>query len=133
MNPFVRLVLPGLLLAGSLGAGPDPWTQLTAGMTPEAASALLGPPILQTKGHGMETWIYENGAEVLLHGNVSGWTLPTVARLPPTAPVKALPPAPVPPVTRPVAAALPRKAPSLSKAEAIRLLGATGPTAPPPP
>ena len=132
MNAFVRLVLPGFLLAGSLGAGPDPWTQLKLGLTPEAATALLGPPLLKSKGHGMETWIYDNGAEVLLRGNVSGWTLPTVAQLPLTAPVMAPQPAPMPPV-RPPAAALPPKAPSLPKAEAIRLLGATGPTASPPP
>lgn len=78
--PFiVRIALSGLLLVGSMAAAPNPWTQMKMGMTAEAAATLLGPPVLQTKGRGLETWIYEHGAEVLLRGKVVGWTMPASA------------------------------------------------------
>ena len=75
-------MLPGLLLAGSLCAGPDPWAQLKPGLTPESVTALLGAPVLLTKGHGTQTWIYDNGGEVLIRDTLVEWTQPA---MPPSA------------------------------------------------
>jgi hypothetical protein len=81
---MVTLLRPSLifiLLAVSLPAAPQPWARLTLGMTTEQTVALLGSPLLRTRGHGFETWTYDHGAEVLVHGTVVGWTAPASARL----------------------------------------------------
>lgn len=81
MSLFLRLLLPGLLLVGSVTAAPQPWARLKLGMSAEQTVVLLGSPILRTRGHGFETWTYDHGAEVLIHGTVVGWTAPASARL----------------------------------------------------
>ena len=74
-------------LALFLGLGPvllhgeDDWSDLKLGMTAEETIATLGRPLLRTTGRGFETWIYDNGAEVLLYGSLVGWTAPASARV----------------------------------------------------
>jgi len=109
MIHFLRRAVPGLLLVASLGGTPDPWTQLKIGMAPAAVTSLLGSPFVQTRGHGIEIWIYEHGGEVVVCGRVTDWTAP--ARSPRAIPAKrapllpplfpALPPVPVPIVPTP--------------------------------
>ena len=81
MLPLPRLSLLFVLLAVSLPAAPQPWARLKLGMSSEQIVSLLGSPLLRTRGHGFETWTYDHGAEVLIHGTVVGWTAPASARL----------------------------------------------------
>ncbi|MFZ5494818.1 MAG: hypothetical protein ACOZE5_05710 [Verrucomicrobiota bacterium] len=82
MSDPLRLLLLGLLFAASLSAAEHPWERLRLGMPARQVAALLGEPVLRSKGHDFETWTYDGGAEVLLHGNVVGWTAPVSAQLP---------------------------------------------------
>lgn len=81
MSLHLRLLLISLLLLGSLSAKPTAWAQLQLGMSAEQIVTLLGSPLLRIRGHGFETWTYDHGAEVLIHGTVVGWTAPASARL----------------------------------------------------
>lgn len=71
-----RAHLLGLLLVLVPGAtrGEDGWSLLKLGMTPGETAALIGLPILRTRGHGFETWTYDNGAEAVLFGSLVAWT-----------------------------------------------------------
>ncbi|MBI5691292.1 MAG: hypothetical protein HZC55_14505 [Verrucomicrobia bacterium] len=71
-----HVVLLALALAPSPAPGEEPWSNLKLGMTPEEAYLTLGFPLLRTAGKGFETWTYDDGAEVLLHGSLIGWTTP---------------------------------------------------------
>jgi hypothetical protein len=51
-------------------------------MAAEEAVAALGEPLLRTSGKGLELWIYDNQAEVLLYGPVIGWTTPGSRQVP---------------------------------------------------
>lgn len=82
MHLILRLSVVGLLVLASLPAAEESWTKLKIGMSAEKALSILGFPLLRSKGHGFETWTYDNGAEVLLHATVVGWTAPTVAKSP---------------------------------------------------
>lgn len=79
MKHLLRLALFALFAAGPLAAAPaQPWAQLKVGMSADDALDLLGDPVCSRRGHGFFTWIYDEGAEVLLYGEgkVVGWTLP---------------------------------------------------------
>ena len=84
MKPVLRLALLGLLLVGTLSAGQSPWTQLKVGMSANRTVALLGAPVMRNHGHGFETWIYDHGAEVVIHAGLTlvGWTAPAVLAVP---------------------------------------------------
>jgi hypothetical protein len=72
---LITLIFPALIRAD------DEWSQMKLGMTPEETVALLGQPLLSTKGRGFETWIYDHGAEILLYDTVIGWTTPGLAKV----------------------------------------------------
>ena len=80
MHTVLRLAFLGLLLCGPLPAA-ESWTKMKLGMSAEQTVTLLGDPVLRSRGRGFETWTYDNGAEVLLHGTVVGWTAPVTAGL----------------------------------------------------
>lgn len=84
MSTILRLLLLTALLAGPLAAAPKPWSQLKVGTPAPEVLALLGDPVCARTGKGFETWIYDDGAEVLLWrtGTVIGWTEPAEASLP---------------------------------------------------
>jgi hypothetical protein len=48
-------------------------------MTGSDVAAVLGRPLICSKGRGFERWTYDDGAEVLLHGLLIGWTAPGLA------------------------------------------------------
>jgi hypothetical protein len=72
------LLLAGLLLTSSLTAAEDPWERLQLGMPAGEAIALLGDPVVSSRGGGFLKLNYDGGAEVLLYGDgrVVGWTAP---------------------------------------------------------
>ncbi|AOS45937.1 hypothetical protein Verru16b_03028 [Lacunisphaera limnophila] len=76
MSSPIRLLALCLVVAGPLSAAPESWTGLKIGMSAEQTVTLLGSPLLRSRGHGFETWTYDAGAEVVIHGNVVGWTGP---------------------------------------------------------
>lgn len=67
-----------LLAVGDVSADSG-WPRLKLGMNVADVAATLGRPLICTKGHGFERWIYDNGAEVLIYGRLIGWTAPGVA------------------------------------------------------
>lgn len=75
----MRLFLISLLLLAPLSAEPMPWAQLKVGMAAGEILSLLGDPVLRSKGHGFETWTYDDGAEVVIYGLLVGWTTPASA------------------------------------------------------
>lgn len=81
MHTVLRLALICLLPLPSLTAAGGPWTQLKLGMSAVQAANLLGDPVLRSAGRGFETWTYDDGAELVLHGTVVGWTAPASAGL----------------------------------------------------
>jgi hypothetical protein len=86
MSTILRLLLLTALLAGPLAAAPKQpkqWGQLKVGTTARQAVTLLGEPLSRRHGKGFETWIYDQGAEVLLYRGsaVIGWTAPASANL----------------------------------------------------
>ena len=82
MPRSVRLLLLSPLLAAGLTAGEPGWKELQIGHTAAQTLTLLGEPLLRSKGRGFEKWTYDDGAEVLFHGALVGWTVPTSLRLP---------------------------------------------------
>jgi hypothetical protein len=76
------LLLAGLLLTSSLTAAEDPWERLQLGMSGSETVALLGEPVLSSRGGGFHKLNYDGGAEVLLYGDgrVVGWTAPAGSR-----------------------------------------------------
>lgn len=82
MHAVLRFVLICLLPLPALAAASGPWAQLKLGMSAAHAATLLGDPLLRSVGHGFETWTYDDGAELVLHGTVVGWTAPHSAGLP---------------------------------------------------
>jgi hypothetical protein len=64
-----------LLAAGS-------WTKLKLGMTAGEAITTIGHPLMRMGKFGLEVWIYDNQAEILLSGSVIGWTCPSVGHQP---------------------------------------------------
>lgn len=68
-----------LLLTCTHGRAEGGWNRLKLGMTRPEVAAALGHPLFCSKGRGIERWIYDNGAEVLIHGLLIGWTTPGVA------------------------------------------------------
>src|SRR5690242_9682961 len=83
MSTILRLLLLTALLAGPLAAAPKPWSRLKVGTPAQEVLTLLGDPVCARTGKGFETWIYDDGAEVLLWrtGTVIGWTEPADASL----------------------------------------------------
>jgi hypothetical protein len=81
MNSLLRGSLTGLclLLALNQVRASDGWLLLKLGMTGSEVTAALGNPLICSKGRGFERWTYDNGAEVLIHGLLIGWTSPGVA------------------------------------------------------
>lgn len=65
-----------LLSIGGAARAADEWSQLRLAMTGKEVVAVLGQPLLRSSGHGFDRWVYDNGAEVLLHGTLIGWTIP---------------------------------------------------------
>ena len=82
MPNFIRLLLLSVLLTGTLSAAPTSWGKLKIGMSAEEAVALLGRPFCRSEGHGYQRWVYDQGAEVLLHGGIAviGWSVPLPLR-----------------------------------------------------
>ncbi|MDQ5977514.1 MAG: hypothetical protein QG602_486 [Verrucomicrobiota bacterium] len=72
---LLRLFILCLALVTSLSAE-QTWAQLKVGMDAEKAMELLGEPVSVRRGRGFETWIYDQGAEVLVFSVVVGWTAP---------------------------------------------------------
>lgn len=68
-----------LLLASNHVRADGGWSLLKLGMTGSDVTAVLGRPLICSKGHGFERWTYDDGAEVLLHGLLIGWTTPGLA------------------------------------------------------
>lgn len=77
----LRRSLTGLCLLLSLHQvrADGEWSLLKLGMSGSDVAAVLGRPLLCSKGRGFERWTYDNGAEVLLHGLLIGWTAPGLA------------------------------------------------------
>jgi hypothetical protein len=71
----------GLLLALNQVRANDGWALLKLGMSGSEVAAALGSPLICSKGRGFERWTYDNGAEVLIHGWLIGWTVPGVANV----------------------------------------------------
>jgi|GEM_PF-4823879 len=76
----LRFFLPAVLLASSLSAREPRWQELQIGHTAGQTVALLGEPLLRSKGRGFEKWTYDDGAEVIFHGALIGWTVPASLR-----------------------------------------------------
>jgi hypothetical protein len=81
MYSVIRRSLTGLclLLALNQVRADSGWSLLKLGMSGADVAAVLGRPLLCSKGRGFERWTYDNGAEVLLRGLLIGWTAPGLA------------------------------------------------------
>jgi hypothetical protein len=79
---FRLIVLLGALGCASDLLAADGWTKLKLGMSPGEAATTIGQPLMRMGKFGLEVWIYDNQAEILLSGSVIGWTCPTVGNQP---------------------------------------------------
>jgi hypothetical protein len=75
---LLRFFLLCLLSVTSLAAEQF-WAQLKIGTPAEEALQMLGEPVSVRHGRGFETWIYDDGAEVLVYQVVVGWTAPAAS------------------------------------------------------
>ncbi len=82
MSRSCRFLLLSALFASGLPARELAWRELQLGHSPQQTVALIGEPLLRSKGRGFEKWTYDDGAEVLFHGTLVGWTVPAALRLP---------------------------------------------------
>ncbi len=75
---ILQLCIYLAFLTPSFAAETKGWTELKKGMTPNEALVALGKPLIETKGHGFDVWIYDSKAEVVFHqGPIMAWTIPT--------------------------------------------------------
>src|SRR5882757_6506095 len=87
------LLLISLLLLPPAFAGAD-WGRLRTGLSPQETFARLGTPLLSTRGHGYEVWVYDHQGEVTLYrGRVLYWSAPREERamMAATVPAKPVP------------------------------------------
>jgi hypothetical protein len=73
----VLFVLLGLMAPALSHAAVD-WTKIKTGITPLEAAEALGKPLIRTKGHGIQLWIYDGCGEIVFVGGAAlGWTQPS--------------------------------------------------------